>query len=245
MNAHPYAELFPMMDNADLDNLATSIKENGLLDDIITLDGKILDGRNRYAACKLAGFKPRFKEFSGGDPLAWVVSHNLNRRHLTTSQRAMIAGKLANLGEGRPKTGPKDPVKSTAQAASELKVAEKSVKRAKEVLKTGVDTLKDMVEGGEVSVSAAAKVAKLPAKEQERIVAGGVDKVKEAAKEVKPETKEQPEKRQSTKYIPSDGMQIWVTAKSVMKRILPNDTERETALKAAIKYCQDRLDQGI
>jgi hypothetical protein len=42
-------------------------------------------------------------------------------------------------------------------------------------------------------------------------------------------------------HIPSDGLAIGVTAKSVLGRIHANDTEREEALNAVIRYCQDRL----
>jgi len=49
---------------------------------------KFLDGRNRLAACRIAKVKPRFVEWDGtGSPLQWVISENLIRRHLTSSQR--------------------------------------------------------------------------------------------------------------------------------------------------------------
>lgn len=55
------------------------------------LDGDVLDGRNRYRACAEAGIAPRFEEFVGADPLAFVLSMNV---------RGMIAAGLANLGQG-------------------------------------------------------------------------------------------------------------------------------------------------
>ena len=89
---HPACLLFPELPKAELHELAEDIKLRGLLHPIVLHQGKILDGRNRYKACKLARVKPRFVEWDGdGDPLAWVVSTNLVRRHLTTSQRAVLA----------------------------------------------------------------------------------------------------------------------------------------------------------
>ena len=43
--------LLPEMTGSDFDELTASIKAKGLVDVIVTLDGKILDGRNRYNAC--------------------------------------------------------------------------------------------------------------------------------------------------------------------------------------------------
>lgn len=95
MNAHPAADLFPMMSDQELAELATDIRAHGLLEPIVLLDGLVLDGRNRHRACELAGVEARTVEWDGsGDPAVWVISKNLRRRHLSTSQRAMVAGKL-------------------------------------------------------------------------------------------------------------------------------------------------------
>ena len=89
---HPACLLFPRLNDDDLKALSDDIRHNGLLIPIVTLDGQILDGRNRFEACQIAGIKPRFVEWEGdGSPLAWVVATNLVRRHLTASQRAVVA----------------------------------------------------------------------------------------------------------------------------------------------------------
>lgn len=88
---HPVADLFPMLAEAELRELANDIKKNGLYNDI-TVDGDILlDGRNRLAACKLADVAPRFREYDGDSPVTFIISQNLRRRHLDTSQRAALA----------------------------------------------------------------------------------------------------------------------------------------------------------
>ncbi len=100
MEAHPATELFPMMGDAELQELADDIAANGLQVPIVTFQGKILDGRNRYAACELAGIQPHFSEWQGtGSPTVWVLSLNLHRRHLTPSQKAAIAVDLLPLLE--------------------------------------------------------------------------------------------------------------------------------------------------
>jgi hypothetical protein len=86
---HPLADLFPMMDEDDLQGLADSIKKHGQRDPII-LDatGLLLDGRNRLAACKLAGVEPRF-EVTDADAVALIHDRNVERRFLNKGQRAM------------------------------------------------------------------------------------------------------------------------------------------------------------
>jgi hypothetical protein len=94
--AHPAADLFPMMTDAELDDLATDIRANGQLETIRRYEGKILDGRNRYRACERVGITPKIGPVfmaDGQTPTEWVISKNLKRRHLTTGQRAMVATK--------------------------------------------------------------------------------------------------------------------------------------------------------
>jgi hypothetical protein len=98
---HDMANLFPMLDVDELKALATDILENGQREPITLFEGKILDGRNRYFACLDAGVEPLFTEYNGRDPIGYVVSLNLKRRHLGESQRAMVAAKLANLSGGQ------------------------------------------------------------------------------------------------------------------------------------------------
>lgn len=90
MIAHPYADRFPMLGDEELDRLAADIAENGLQQPIV-LDGegRILDGRNRWAACERAGVTPDTVTFDGDDEAAFVLSANVSRRHLTTGQQAM------------------------------------------------------------------------------------------------------------------------------------------------------------
>src|SRR5947209_6736957 len=87
---HPLADFFPLMDGSEYQALVEDIGTRGLINPIIMLDGMILDGRNRYRACIDAGVPVRTENFTGNDPLGWVMSANVRRRYLNESQRAMI-----------------------------------------------------------------------------------------------------------------------------------------------------------
>lgn len=93
IECHPAASLFPMLPDSELQKLAEDIRKNGLLEPIVLHEGMILDGRNRFAACELADLQARFVEWdkAGNSPILYVISKNLHRRQLTTSQRAAVA----------------------------------------------------------------------------------------------------------------------------------------------------------
>ena len=93
---HPYAELFPPMTLAEFERLCDDIQQNGLLEEIVLHEGKVLEGRSRYWACLARGVAERFRPYAGecGSPLAFVVARNLHRRHLSESQRALVAARL-------------------------------------------------------------------------------------------------------------------------------------------------------
>ena len=97
---HNIANIFPMMQDNEYQGLLSDIRKNGLVQPIVLLEGKILDGRNRYKACLELGIDPEFEDYQGNDPAAYVVSQNLHRRHLNETQRASVAAKLADLENG-------------------------------------------------------------------------------------------------------------------------------------------------
>ena len=187
---HELANLFPLMDESQYSDLVADIKENGLIESIILHEGKILDGRNRYNACNDAGVEPNFVEYEGEDALSYVISLNLNRRHLNESQRAMIGAKLANMKSGTRTDLTSDQLVlglSNKDASEKLNVGLGSIKRAKQVQKEGIEDLQKSVEAGKVSVSAASDIATLDKAEQEVVVAKGEDEILKMATKIRQE----------------------------------------------------------
>lgn len=62
----------------------------GLRQAVVLYEGKILDGRNRWLACQKIGLTAKTEQYQGEDPVGFVVSLNLSRRHLTISQKAAV-----------------------------------------------------------------------------------------------------------------------------------------------------------
>jgi N6-adenosine-specific RNA methylase IME4 len=199
LQSHPYADLFPLIEGAEFEAFAADLKENGLREQIVLLDNLILDGRNRYRAAELLGLPAAqgdadsFREFhpdTEGDPLKWVLSKNLARRHLDVNQRAMVAASLATMRQGeRTDLEPSAKLQKVGQetAAQQLNVSVRSLGSAKVVQEKGTPELRKLVEQGKLPVSQAEKAAKQSPEIQARVVqlteAGKANAVRTAIKQ--------------------------------------------------------------
>ena len=74
--------------------LVSDIREKGQLHPLVLHNGQLLDGRNRVNACEELGIVPTQVDWDAPDgvsPAEWIASTNLQRRHLTKQQLAMLA----------------------------------------------------------------------------------------------------------------------------------------------------------
>ena len=139
---HPACELIPPVSDAELDVLGADILSNGLTAPIaITPDGQLLDGRSRLDALSRKGVTVEIDGVESiavdgvnkkavervlmtisimivkTDPVAYVISANLHRRHLTAEQKREIIAELLKA----------TPEKSDRQIAKAVKVDHKTV----------------------------------------------------------------------------------------------------------------------
>jgi hypothetical protein len=190
---HPLADIFPLMEGPEFDALVADIKANGLRETIVLFEEKILDGRNRWRACEKAGVEPKTKEYRGKDPLNFVISMNLRRRHLDESQRAMVAARIETVRHGGDRKSDDQDANlhvDRSKAAELMNVSTRTVASARQVIDRGADELVAVVDRGEVSVSAAAEVATQPVEEQRELVARGEKEILAAASKIRARKRE-------------------------------------------------------
>lgn len=88
---HEIAGIFPLIHGREFVDMKADIAANGVHESIVMYEGQILDGRNRFRACQETGAQPDYVEYKGSDPIGFVLSLNLHRRHLKSDQRAAAA----------------------------------------------------------------------------------------------------------------------------------------------------------
>lgn len=173
---HPIANIFPLMDDDAFAALVKDISENGLTDAVVMLDGKILDGRNRWLATQELGIPHREIQFEqlqlgSDDPMSFVWSRNVQRRHLNAGQIAMAAEKLETLKHGGDRTGETSgKVLNRKQIAKQTGASPASIDKARRVKRQGKPELAQAVEKGDLTLNAADQIARLPEEEQEQVL---------------------------------------------------------------------------
>lgn len=173
MNAlqhHELASIFPMMTEKEMAVLADDIKTNGLQNPIILHDGKILDGRNRYEACRIAGKEPDFVNYTGDDPFRFIISLNLHRRHLDESQRAVIASRVANMTPGRKWESNSADLRnniSQPEAARLFNVSERMIQTVKAIERDAPERIAD-IEAGHMTATKVYTLIKTEERKEQR-----------------------------------------------------------------------------
>jgi ParB-like chromosome segregation protein Spo0J len=183
--AHDAANIFPL-DEEHIDELAEDIRKNGLQVPIELLGDKILDGRRRFYACQRADVEPTFREVSIDDPVAYVLSLNLHRRHLTPSQLGMVGArardlydKLAKERQKRKPAGsvpanlPEQKTDARDAVGKAVGVSGKTIDHATRVLDKGIPELAKAVDEGRMAVSTAAILATEPPEVQRQNLESG------------------------------------------------------------------------
>lgn len=241
---HSVSELFPEMDGESYAALKADIAAHGQAEPIVLWKKQLIDGRHRLRACNELGIKPVVVDISSSDdPLAYVITHNLHRRHLTESQRAMVAAKIATMKVGRPSViGPIGPIKNQRNiedSAKALNVSPRSVKRAKQVIEHGSKAVQRAVEQGNLAVSTAAELATSGATkpEQTQAVKGGEEAIKgvlkkPAAKPPKEKTELSPaEQVKANRKLAKDYIAKAVNAVDDYHRVKPDTRKRADVIK--------------
>jgi hypothetical protein len=157
LGVHPFAEKFPMLSDGELSELAESIGANGLRSPVVlTVDGLILDGRNRHAACQRLGIVTETIVYENEDFAEFVIDSNVARRNMSTGARAMATA-LVLEADGRRNDGrwKRGSIKQDFALSDVLRVA---LVKAGTVLDFAPDLTQQVVDG-DLALDAAFKEA--------------------------------------------------------------------------------------
>jgi ParB-like chromosome segregation protein Spo0J len=217
-NAHPAADCLPWLtENEEFEQLVESMRTHGYDAErpiAVLKDGRIIGGRRRELAAKIAGVTPIYTEveLSEDKIVDWVVMEDLNRRNLTPSQRAMSMVELAKLNQNGTNRFVREKQQEVAglfqpatpmtidEIAEHAQVGRDTAKQAIKVKKNAPE-LMDAVKEGDLSASTAAKVADLPKPARKRVAESSnpkaqakkeLDKAKASPPDEAPEAEAEP-----------------------------------------------------
>lgn len=171
---HPAAEVFPAMTDEEYQEFKEDIRKNGQSSPVVLWKGMLVDGRHRLRACTELGIGIKTRILPDDkDPFAFVISENLQRRHLNTAQRAMVGARIrehydkeaAERRQSTLKQGAEIPVQanlperekgqSRTMAGQAVRVSGKSIDAATHILKYGDQEIIKQVDEGTLSLNAA------------------------------------------------------------------------------------------
>src|SRR3974390_2485555 len=147
MSVHPFADRFPMMSDVELADLADDIRLYGLLHPIMLDQSgeQLIDGRNRLRACEIAGVAPTFERLHPDiDPIAFILSNNVNRRHLNKGQQAILKA----WAYPNPEPGKRNDLNGTSVETTQVNTA--VLAQARVIVKWRPDLVEDILSGAQV-----------------------------------------------------------------------------------------------
>jgi N6-adenosine-specific RNA methylase IME4/ParB-like chromosome segregation protein Spo0J len=183
---HPFAGLFDLLSARELADLSENIAAHGQREPVMIHRNMILDGRNRYRACRLKGLPVRYEQFPGtnDEALDYVISKNVYRRHLSSSQRALAMASYEEYLHGGKRRNlvfqdadlrldgfdPAKPSPTRAELAERGHVSERLINSAAVVRDHGAPELNDAVRKGDIAASTAEQIAQRPLEQQTAIL---------------------------------------------------------------------------
>jgi ParB-like chromosome segregation protein Spo0J len=256
MEFHEAANIFPMEEDS-IAELSADIAKRGQLVPIELLGGKIIDGRRRWTADQRAGVIPITRELDPAkvpDPVAYVLSLNLHRRHLTPSQRAMVGARAREIydreakdrqkiagGDRKSEAAKSLPVltpeaiprgDSRDLAGRAVGVGGTTIDKATKVLKKGTAELIASVDAGEMPVYVAARIIDTPHPES--------DTEKDVAKE-SPQEIPKPEQRPAANKEDGKAILIANEAINLLMKIRPDNPRRAEAYRIVQLWIRKNL----
>lgn len=251
-----FKNLIPPLTDKEYAGLEQSIVEEGCRDALITWNGILIDGHNRYEICTEHNIDFETREFYFNDRdevKLWMMKNQLARRNLNDFQRIEITHKCEDavkakarerMEEGRNQytDSPKEKFPEGKQARDELGamagVSGKTYEHAIAVLETAPEPVIEATRQSDLSINAAYHVTRMEPEQQEEI-ALRIEQG-ETPKEVVSEVRNRPHVANNSGnnewYTPADYIEA---AREVMESIdldpASNDIAQKT-VKAAVYY---------
>ena len=189
-----FKKLIPALTVEEFKQLENNCLAEGIREKIITWNGVIIDGHNRYEIAQKwnLDYETESKHFKNEEAVKeWMILNQFGRRNLSNYQRSVLALQLEEVFKEKAKE-------------NQLRTTENRVRQISD--KQEIDTKKELAKVAQVSHDTIAKVKKIQEKAPEEIkekLQTGEVSINQAYKEIKKEEKqrEKEEKRKEQELI--------------------------------------------
>lgn len=231
---HALSAAFPSMPTSQFEELVEDIRVNGLVEPIVLFENQILDGWHRWSACQRADREAKYTVYEGNNPVEYVKSKNLHRRHLTESQRAMAVVACSEWGKLSTGNAAAKSVDNFKKMAEEAQVGQDTVRRAKIAFEAG--RTDDVLEGKATVWQVAEELKPKKVKESIEVSIQSVDAVTKELEKLRAENALLNERVEELQTMSEQLFE----ENQMMQKILEED-ERVPALLEEIKNLQERI----
>jgi DNA modification methylase len=187
LNINPELQaLIPPLNSEEYQQLTNNILAEGIREAILTWDGTIVDGHNRYAIANDLGipFTTKAMQFTDlNECKEWMILNQFGRRNLQAFQRSVLALELEQVFRDKAKANQAVQYKGSSlpQKSEEVKpietgkvlakianVSHDTIAKVKVLQAKATDDVKQQLRTGEVSINQAYKEIKKEEKVQQR-----------------------------------------------------------------------------
>lgn len=185
LNINPELQsLIPPLTSEEYQQLTNNILTEGIREAILTWDGTIVDGHNRYAIANDLGipFTTKVMQFTDlNECKEWMILNQFGRRNLQAFQRSVLALELEQVFRDKAKANqgtridiPQKsaesykPIETRKELAKIANVSHDTIAKVKVLQAKATDEVKQQLRTGEVSINQAYKEIK---KEEKRVEA--------------------------------------------------------------------------
>jgi transcriptional regulator with XRE-family HTH domain len=205
-----FKNLIPPLSDEEYQQLTDNLIKEGCRDALITWNGILIDGHNRYEICKYhkIEFKTIEKEFKDrGEVVEWIIRNQFGRRNLSAYDRSRLALQLENVIKAKAKERQKEFHGNQHTGAIPQKSAE---------VQKPIETREELAKIAGVSRDTISKVKIIEREatpEQKAKLSKGVTKINTVYKEIKqkedkpvetPDKQEEETRKEQKESLPSE-----------------------------------------
>jgi N6-adenosine-specific RNA methylase IME4 len=182
-----FKQLIPPLTQEEFKQLEDNCMKDGIREKIITWNGFIIDGHNRFEIATKWGldYQTESKRFdSENDVKEWMINNQFGRRNLSNYQRSVLALELESVfserakenlklsdGKGKQKSAEVkiEPIETRKELAKVANVSHDTIAKVKKIEAVATPEVKAQLSTGEVSINQVYQDIKKEEKKAERI----------------------------------------------------------------------------